>query len=302
VVLGVLATALMIAAGCGALSEDSAAPPQAIDVAGVTVTRPSAPSTSTTERPTRPQRVVATPTTTAVDPEFLPPDWLGTRVLSDSQIRNSANIETPAELVDRRFATIDLLGPGPDGFASSIATPLPEAVAARSTWRPGCPVGLDDLAYLTVSHWGFDGQTHTGEVIVHASVAEDMVGVFSKLYDARYPIEALRVVSNQTMAGPPTGDLNISSAFTCRSTVSSSRWSEHAYGLAIDLNPFHNPYIKGSRLIPELSAAYLDRGNVRDGMILANDAVVQAFADIGWSWGGEWTSALDYMHFSHNDR
>ena len=67
-----------------------------------------------------------------------------------------------------------------------------------------------------------------------------------------------------------------------------SGWSEHAYGRAIDINPFHNPYERGDVVLPELASAYLDRGNVRPGMIVAGDAVTQAFAAIGWGWGGEW--------------
>ena len=76
----------------------------------------------------------------------------------------------------------------------------------------------------------------------------------------------------------------------------------HAYGLAIDVNTFHNPYVKGDLVLPELATAYLDRSNVRPGMILPGDAVVEAFAAMGWEWGGEWNTLKDYMHFSENGR
>jgi hypothetical protein len=74
----------------------------------------------------------------------------------------------------------------------------------------------------------------------------------------------------------------------------------HAYGLAIDLNPFQNPYKQGSLVIPELSTSYLDRSYDRPGMVHHGDLVWQAFRDIGWGWGGDWSSPKDYTHFSSN--
>ena len=76
------------------------------------------------------------------------------------------------------------------------------------------------------------------------------------------------------------------------------RWSTHAYGLAVDLNPFQNPYRRGDLVLPELASAYLDRGRVRPGMIRPGDVVTKAFAAIGWTWGGTWRSPTDSMHFS----
>ena len=82
----------------------------------------------------------------------------------------------------------------------------------------------------------------------------------------------------------------------CRTSVGSSNWSRHAFGGAVDINPFHNPYVKGDLVLPELASAYIDRENVRPGMI--TDEVVALFSDIGWGWGGEWQSVDDWMHFS----
>jgi hypothetical protein len=82
--------------------------------------------------------------------------------------------------------------------------------------------------------------------------------------------------------------------------VGSGNWSQHAFGLAIDVNPFHNPYLKGDLVLPELASTYLDRANVRPGMVERGDVVYDAFAAIGWGWGGEWNSLYDWMHFSQN--
>lgn len=161
-----------------------------------------------------------------------------------------------------------------------------------------------ELRYVRVSHWGFEGKVHTGELLVNASVADDVVRVFHKLFEAHYPIESLRVADMTALdeSLPTTGDGNGSGAFVCRAAKKSTRWSDHAYGTAIDLNSFNNPYHKGDSVIPELATSYLDRSNVRPGMIERGGAVVRAFASIGWGWGGSWRSLKDYMHFSQSGK
>ncbi|MEX2654714.1 MAG: M15 family metallopeptidase [Acidimicrobiia bacterium] len=184
----------------------------------------------------------------------------------------------------------------------STIGPVPPDVVARSTWSTGCPVSLDDLSYLIVSHWGFDGDHHTGELIVHADHAESIVGVFSHLHDARFPIEQMRVVRADELDLPPTGDGNVTTAFVCRPVVGSTSWSMHAYGLAVDINPFHNPYVKDDLVLPELASYYTDRSLARPGMIVEGSVAVGAFDDIGWFWGGRWSTLDDPMHFSANNR
>ncbi|MEX2622042.1 MAG: M15 family metallopeptidase [Egibacteraceae bacterium] len=230
------------------------------------------------------------------------PLWLGTRVLPLRPDGFGEIQPTPPELDDRRLPPpADDLPPPGEAFAATVET-VPGAVAARSTWSPACPVALEDLRYLTVTFWGFDARPHTGELLVHERVADAMVDVFRAIYDARFPIEEMRVITAADLDAPATGDGNTTTAFVCRSTVSSGSWSQHAYGLAVDINPFHNPYARDDVVVPELASAYVDRGRHRPGMIQPGDAVTQAFATLGWPWGGEWRSAKDWMHFSHNGR
>ncbi len=231
---------------------------------------------------------------------FARPDWLGTRPLPLRPDEHGEVQPTPPELIDRRLETPDVLPPPPsDEFVWTIGS-IPPQVLARSSWVPECPVTVDELAYVTVSHIGFDGEFHTGEIIVNASVALDIVEAFRKLHEARFPIEQMRVITKEEIDAPPTGDWNDTTSFVCRPAVGSNGWSNHAYGLAVDVNPFHNPYLKGDLVLPELASAYVDRTNIRPGMIQAGDVVVQAFRDIGWAWGGNWSSLKDWMHFSHN--
>lgn len=208
---------------------------------------------------------------------------------------------TPAALVHRELPTVDLLPPPPDDtFRSSIAEIDPSTRARMGeSWQPGCPVPVDDLRRVTVSHWGFDGEVHTGELVLHRDVAADVVGVFARLHELRFPIESLRLTTTADLDAHPTGDGNGSGAFTCRPVRGGTSWSHHSYGTAVDLNPFQNPFVRGDLVLPELASAYLDRSDVRPGMILPGDEVVRAFEAIGWHWGGHW-SQPDHMHFSRD--
>jgi D-alanyl-D-alanine carboxypeptidase len=209
-------------------------------------------------------------------------------------------LATPAALRIRRLPTVDRLPPPPGGRFRSAIRPISPAVRARmgTTWRSGCPVGLADLRYLTVSFRGFDGRSHTGELVVHRRVAAPVVSVFARLYRARFPIEEMRLVTGADLAAHPTGDGNNTAAFVCRAARKQTRWSAHAYGLAVDVNPFQNPYRRGDLVLPELAGAYLDRANRRPGMIAPGQVVTDAFAALGWTWGGTWRSPKDFMHFS----
>jgi hypothetical protein len=283
-----IVAALSALAGCGATSDEASDPDASAPAA--------APSTTTTS--------AAPPSTTTTVPRLgtAPPEWLGTRVLPLRADGIGEIQPTPPELVDRRFWTEDVLPPpAGDAFESTIVE-VPADVAQRSTWQPACPVALEQLRYVTVAFFGFDGLFHTGELLVNQDAAEGMVEVFRQLHAARYPLEELRITRPDELDAPPTGDGNATGAFVCRPVTGGSGWSEHAYGRAIDINSFHNPYVKDDVVLPELASAYLDRGNVRPGMIQAGDVVVAAFASIGWEWGGSWNSLKDYQHFSHNDR
>jgi len=192
--------------------------------------------------------------------------------------------------------------PPTEQFESTIAA-IPPAMAAEMTgvsWRPGCPVALSDLRLVRLTYWGFDNAPHQGELIVHAQAAPAIVRVFGKLYAARFPIHKMRRVDAyggndlDSMADDNT------SMFNCRNAYGSTRWSVHAFGRAIDINTVENPYLPGRLVLPPAGAAYLDRRNVRPGMIVSGDVVTQAFAAEGFRWGGDWTSAKDYQHFEVN--
>jgi poly-gamma-glutamate synthesis protein (capsule biosynthesis protein) len=167
-----------------------------------------------------------------------------------------------------------------------------------SSWRPGCPVPLEDLRYVRVQHWDFGGSPRLGELIIHADAVDDLQAVFAALYAQRFPIRSMRLVDDFGADDDASIDAGNTSAFNCRAVSGGSGWSQHAYGRAIDVNPLENPYVSGGTTSHAASVPYLDRSNVRPGMIVAGDAVVDAFADRGWGWGGYWSSPVDYQHFS----
>lgn len=228
------------------------------------------------------------------------PLWLGATPLAlDTKTELGTRAGTPADLRDRQLEPRAFLPfPTTDEWVADFA-PVPADVAERSTWASNCPVALEDLSYITMPYWGFDQQVHQGEMLIHRDVAADVVSAFEKIYAAQFPIEEMRVMSLSDRDSPATGDQNVTSGFACRTIVGTSTlWSEHSKGFAIDINPFHNPYIRGDALFPELAEAYLDRNNARPGMIGKPGAVYDAFEAIGWGWGGNWATHDDWMHFS----
>ena len=189
-------------------------------------------------------------------------------------------------------------------FRGSIAAGR-DAVGTRVrySWRRGCPVGPVELRLLRADYWGFDGRVHRGELIVHRDHARRILGVLKRLFQARYPIQRLRLVDAYRADDDRSMAANNTSAFNCRRVSGSSSWSEHAFGRAIDLNPLRNPYVtRGGRVSPPAGRPYANRARRAAGMIHAGDGVVRAFAAAGWRWGGSWSGSRDYQHFSSTGR
>ncbi len=300
----------VLAAGCS--PGDEASPPeQALSTAPAPTPPPTATTPSPTSEPTDeqasgppgPPSTDGTLSRAAYGRGSTPPPWLFQRELPEEADGFGEVRPTPPTLRRRAFTLPDQVPALPGrGYAARIVSPAPVAVVARSTWRPACPVERDELAWLRLSFWGFDAERHTGELLVNRSVAADIAQVFGRLWEARFPLEQVLIVRSIDEEAPPTGDGNGTGAFVCRAVTGGSSFSQHAYGLAIDVNTFQNPYQNGERVLPELASSYLDREWVRPGMITPDGPVVAAFREIGWGWGGDWTSLKDFQHFSANGR
>jgi len=292
--VGLLATLVVsLLAGCGGPGTSTAPTP-----AGTVAPHPTSPAPISPSAGTQPSATRTPDTRSDTNGATPAPAWLGTRVLPIGPDGYGVVTATPPELRNRRIISEDLLPPPPDGRFRSRITAVPAEVVRRSSWSAACPVALRDLRYVTVSFLGFDGRAHTGELLLNRTVANDVVTVFHKLFTVGWPIEEMRITSPADLSAAPTGDGNDTSAFACRPVRGATSWSQHAYGLAIDVNPFDNPYVAGRTVLPELAAFYTDRHRGLAGMNTPGSPPVAAFRSIGWGWGGDYTSKKDWMHFS----
>ena len=169
-------------------------------------------------------------------------------------------------------------------------------------WHPGCPVPIRDLRLVTVSYWTFGGRVKQGPLIINESVAEDVLSVFHKLFDAHFPIQKIALAAKYRPPRPSDwySTVNVTASFNCRPvTGTTDVFSQHSYGWAVDINPMQNPYIgRDGNVLRAADLPYVDRSQHLPGMIHEGDVVVRAFDAIGWGWGGRWHSLKDYMHFS----
>ena len=194
-------------------------------------------------------------------------------------------------------------------FAGINPNPIPPKIQQQmkraGSWKPGCPVPLRDLSYLRLPYIGFDGKKHTGELIVHRTVAREVRQIFGALFKAGYPIRRMRLVSNYGASDFRSIEADNTSAFNCRPVTGGKKWSNHSYGKAIDINPIENPYISHSgRIAHKASLRYGKNGRKHrthtpaDKAIIAKgDRIIKLFKKHGWRWGGDWHSIKDYQHF-----
>jgi len=261
----VVAVALVLAA-CQASSSEAG--PTNTSLSTVGAAKSVTPPATTTPRPTT---TLAAPTTTSVaQAETIPSD----ETTTTEPVYETDIVEISSEIRDRM----------------------------STSWREGCPVPIEDLRYVTLSHYDFEGRIQTGELIVHKDVADGIVAAFAELFEQKFPIARMELVDNYGADDNASMQANNTSAFNCRAVTGGSRWSEHAFGTALDINPLMNPYVKGNMVYPSEAAAFADRHEGIVGGIYAGDATVTALGDQGWKWGGYWSSSKDYQHFSMSGR
>jgi hypothetical protein len=169
----------------------------------------------------------------------------------------------------------------------------------RWSYREGCPVGPRDLRTVRVSYWDFGGRARQGRIVVAARRAPGVLRIFRTLWEARFPLRRVEPVSRFRGSDDASMAADNTSGFNCRVVGGTSRWSMHAYGEAIDVNPVENPYVRGSTVSPPAGRAYVDRSRYRKGMAVPGGVLVRAFAAVGWKWGA---SFGDYQHFSTTGR
>ena len=210
-----------------------------------------------------------------------------------------AEAPTPAPVAPPRAA------PPPATFQTSVRALTPDERAAMTpaAWRAGCPVALDELRRLTLSFWRPDGTPAEGVLVVATLAVEPLSRAFQTLWQLSFPIERMDPI--EAFGGDDNASMaaNNTSAFNCREALGvPGRWSRHSYGTAVDINPRWNPWMRGGKIAPENGRRWADRSLREPGMFHAGDPAVRAFLDVGWGWGGAWTSLVDSQHFSSDGR
>lgn len=191
-------------------------------------------------------------------------------------------------------------------YQGSYWNPLPEQVISRihgKSYKQDCPVPLADLAYVQVRHYNLRGEICTGELIYHKNLAKEIIEIFQELFEKRYPIEKMVLIDNYDANDDRSMEDNNSSAFCSRPiTGQQGNFSKHSYGGTIDINPLHNPYVKGDLILPKNGSQFANREVSHPCIIRKGDDVYNAFIKRGYEWGGEWTRLQDYQHFEKNPK
>lgn len=207
--------------------------------------------------------------------------------------------------------TVSLETPGKNAYlykegfyTDRISDSVKKRINGKS-YKKNPNIQLSDLRYVSVQHYGYDGKIKSGELVVNKKIAKKVVKIFYELYQEEYPIQQMKLIDCYDADDVKSMEANNTSAFNYRTVSGTTKLSNHAYGMAIDINPRINPYVKGNVVLPENGAAYKQRdvtkckGKYKSNMIHKGDTAYQIFTKYGFEWGGSWHSSQDYQHFEY---
>ena len=193
------------------------------------------------------------------------------------------------------------LNPVDPGLSAFSADTIPEAVKLRMTGRSypeeDAGISLSDLRYLKLLYYDFGGRVRRGEMVCNKAIADDLLYIFKELYKSKYPIASIRLIDDFDGDDQRSMEANNTSCFNYRTKTSGTSLSAHARGMAVDVNPLQNPYVKGEIVEPEAAREYADRTVDFPHKITDDDLCCKLFRSRGFQWGGAWNSVKDYQHF-----
>jgi len=226
--------------------------------------------------------------------------YLGDGIYIHAGIGENRPMISQAELKNSTYPILGAQKIKPASYQASISE-INDEIRARMThsWREDNPISVEDLCYISLNHWGFDGCVHQGALIVQRGVAREIVDIFEELFNEKYRIEKMLLIDAYQGSDELSCEDNNSSAFCSRLSTNKGEWSYHSYGLAIDLNPLLNPYHREGVTIPVNGEEFLDRSLDCRGLITKNDPCYRAFTSRGWKWGGDWFEDRGYVDFQH---
>ena len=170
------------------------------------------------------------------------------------------------------------------------------------SYKNNCTIPIENLRHLSLLHKDLNGKILSGEMICNEKSAEDLIDIFKKLFEENYPIEKIRLIDEYDADDELSMRDNNSSCFNFRFVSFTQRISKHGYGLAVDINPLYNPYIKtvdGKKIIaPDNSVDFEDRNKNFSYKIVEDDLCCKLFLEHNFKWGGNyWEDEKDYQHF-----
>lgn len=178
--------------------------------------------------------------------------------------------------------------------------PIPETVRARmqgKSMKDNARIGYDQLRYLTLPYYDFDGNIQNGEMVCNKAIAHDLLCIFRDLFSEEYPICSIRLVDDFDADDEASMEANNTSCFNYRTIAGTKILSRHAFGMAVDINPLQNPCVRGSRIQPKTATDYVDRIKDFPHKIDKEDFCKKVFTSFGFRWGGDWRRMKDYQHF-----
>ncbi len=182
-------------------------------------------------------------------------------------------------------------------FSVSMLSDSVFATMRGKSYPEGCTIERSDLRYLVVMHYDAKGRIHKGELVCNKLIADDLLYIFKKLYEAHYPIERMQLIDNYGANDEQSMAANNTSCFCYRVVNGSKKLSKHALGMAIDINPLYNPCVRGKRVQPEKGRRYALRARTFNYKIERGDLLWRLLTERGFTWGGSWRSVKDWQHF-----
>lgn len=182
-----------------------------------------------------------------------------------------------------------------------------EEILAQNPKNPAPQEVVNSMDVVSVTYYGFDGALHVGQIAMNEKVVEDVKKFFDLAVQLKFPIEKVIPISNERYVWDDeiSCNDNNTSGYNYRLIAGTNKMSKHAEGLAFDVNPVQNPYIKFDNNSKEVfrfpkDATYDEK---TPGTLNVSHPLVVLMKELDWDWGGDWTSEsgrTDYQHFEKN--
>lgn len=167
-----------------------------------------------------------------------------------------------------------------------------------NSYPEDCEISISDLRYLIIPHYDGKGAIRIGELVCNKEVSDEFIYLFKELFKNKYPIERMVLIDDYNGDDKISMEANNTSAFNYRVISDTDKLSRHAYGMAIDINPLYNPYVKGDYISPKSSEQFVNRDKSFKYMLEHGDLIYKILHDkFGFTWGGDWEKCKDYQHY-----